>query len=99
LDRLPQMLTQTGRRFAVLAAEPGAGLTEAAHPADPQDPAVAAQTVDGGLAAAARTLAEVSARLNAAHAQAGGLYMTGDQAARAIGAGSPDADRLGGGAR
>src|SRR5262249_56158270 len=27
LDRLPQMLTQTGRRLVVLAAEPGARLT------------------------------------------------------------------------
>jgi len=79
LDRLPQTLMQTGRRFAALAAAPGAALTDPAHPADPQDPAMAAQTVDAGLAAAARTLAEVSARLNAAHTQAGRLYLTGEE--------------------
>jgi hypothetical protein len=82
LDRLPQALIQTGRRFAVLAAAPGARLTDPAHPADPQNPAMAAETVDGGLAAAARTLAEVSARLNAAHTQAGRLYLTGQEADR-----------------
>src|SRR5262249_9460033 len=78
LDQLPQTLIQTGRRFAVLAAAPDAALTDPAHPADPQNPAEAAQTVVGGLAAAARTLAGLSARLNPAHTQAGRLYLTGE---------------------
>ena len=82
LDRLPQALVQTGRRFAVLAATPGAALTDPGNPGDPQDPAMAAQTVNGGLTAAARTLAGVSARLNAAHTQAGRLYLTGQEADR-----------------
>lgn len=88
LDRLPQALDQTGRRFVVLAHAPGARLTDPAHPADPQDPALAAATVHGGLAAAARSLAEVSARLHAAHTQASRLYLN-----------SQDADPADGGAR
>src|SRR5215475_8807955 len=89
LDGLPQMLAQTGRRFTALAAAPGAALTDPGHPADPQDPVVATEIVGDGLAAAARAVAGVSARLNAAHTQAGRLYLTGEQADR-----RPDADPL-----